>query len=152
MSGVDSLSCVVIGLLAAINSLQAMGDVTATTIGGMDREATDKELRGGILGFGLSNIIGAFFGGLPNVTFSQNVGIVTTTKVVNRCMPVGSDWRTAVLNSEHLVSVCLIFVHLTERLLGDLLVLCGQVVSVDDSVNHISHDGGSHHINDRVLF
>jgi len=77
-------SCVAIGLLFAINSLQAMGDVTATTIGGMDREATDKELRGGILGFGLSNIIGAFFGGLPNVTFSQNVGIVTTTKVVNR--------------------------------------------------------------------
>ena len=77
-------SCVAIGLLFAINSLQAMGDVTATTMGGMDREATDKELRGGILGFGLSNIIGAFFGGLPNVTFSQNVGIVTTTKVVNR--------------------------------------------------------------------
>ena len=43
-------------------------------------------------------------------------------------MPVGSDWRTAVLNSEHLVSVCLIFVHLTERLLGDLLVLCGPDV------------------------
>lgn len=116
------------------------------------RLATDKELRGGILGFGLSNIIGAFFGGLPNVAFSQNAGIVTATKIVNRCMPVGSDWRTAVLNSEHLVSVCLIFVHLTERLLGDLLVLCGPVVSVDDSVNHISHDGGSHHINDRVLF
>lgn len=77
-------SCVAIGLLFAINSLQAMGDVTATTMGGMNREATDKELRGGIMGFGLSNIVGAFFGGLPNVTFSQNVGIVTTTKVVNR--------------------------------------------------------------------
>ena len=55
MSGVDSLSCVAIGLLAAINSLQAMGDVTAA-MGGMDREATDKELRGGILGFGLREI------------------------------------------------------------------------------------------------
>ena len=86
------------------------------------------------------------------MAFSQNAEIVTATKIVNRCMPVGSDWRTAVLNSEHLVSVCLIFVHLTERLLGDLLVLGGPVVSVDDSVNHISHDGGSHHINDRVLF
>ena len=152
MSGVDSLSCVVIGLLAAINSLQAMGDVTATTMGGMDREATDKELRGGILGFGLSNIIGAFFGGLPNVAFSQNAGIVTATKIVNRCMPVGSDWRTAVLNSEHLVSVCLIFVHLTERLLGDLLVFGRPVVSVDDPVNHISHDSCSHHVDNRVLF
>lgn len=151
MSGVDSLSCVAIGLLAAINSLQAMGDVTAA-MGGMDWEATDKQLRGGILGFGSSNIIGAFFGGLPNVAFSQNAGIVTATKIVNRCMPVGSDWRTAVLNSEHLVSVCLIFVHLTERLLGDLLVFGRPVVSVDDPVNHISHDSCSHHVDNRVLF
>lgn len=77
-------SCVAIGLLFAINSLQAVGDVSATTIGGMDRDATSKEITGGILGFGISNIIGAFMGGLPNVTFSQNVGIVSTTKVVNR--------------------------------------------------------------------
>lgn len=73
-----------IGLLFAINSLQAVGDVSATTIGGMDRDATSQEITGSIIGFGISNIAGAFLGGLPNVTFSQNVGIVSTTKVVNR--------------------------------------------------------------------
>lgn len=67
-------SCVAIGLLFAINSLQAMGDVTATTMGGMDREATDKELRGGILGFGLSNIIGAFFWGTSQCDIQPECG------------------------------------------------------------------------------
>lgn len=36
--------------------------------------------------YGISNIAGALFGGLPTATFSQNVGIVTTTKVINRCV------------------------------------------------------------------
>lgn len=79
-------SCVAIGLLYAINSIQAIGDFTATTVGSMDREPTNKELRGGIMGYGLTNILGAFIGGLPTSTYAQNVGIVTTTKVVNRCV------------------------------------------------------------------
>ncbi|MFT4104585.1 MAG: nucleobase:cation symporter-2 family protein [Lacrimispora sp.] len=77
-------SCVAIGLLFAINSVQAIGDFTATTTGSIDREPTDPELRGGIVGYGISNILSAFLGGLPTATYSQNVGIVTTTKVVNR--------------------------------------------------------------------
>lgn len=79
-------SCVAIGLLYAINSIQAIGDFTATTVGSMDREPTNQELRGGIMGYGLTNILGAFLGGLPTSTYAQNVGIVTTTKVVNRCV------------------------------------------------------------------
>ena len=80
----DLSSCVAIGLLFAINSIQAIGDFTATTVGGMNREPTDKELQGGIVAYGVSNILTALFGGLPTATYSQNVGIVTTNKVVNR--------------------------------------------------------------------
>lgn len=79
-------SCVAIGLLFAINSVQAIGDFTATTVGGLGREPSDKKLQGGIVGYGVMNIIGAVFGGLPTATYSQNVGIVATTKVVNRCV------------------------------------------------------------------
>lgn len=79
-------SCVAIGILFAINSIQAIGDFTATTSGSIDREPTDKELQGGIMGYGVTNILGALLGGLPTATYSQNVGIVTTTKVVNRCV------------------------------------------------------------------
>ena len=80
----DVASCIAVGLLFAINSIQAIGDFTATTVGGLDREPTDNELQGGIIAYGFSNILAALFGGLPTATYSQNVGIVTTNKVVNR--------------------------------------------------------------------
>ena len=79
-------ACVAIGLLFAINSVQAIGDYSATTIGSMDRTPKDSELKNGIMAYGVTNIIGALFGGLPTATYSQNVGIVTTTKVINRCV------------------------------------------------------------------
>ncbi len=75
-------ACVAIGILFAINSIQAIGDFTATTTGGMDRMPTDEELNGGIVAYGFCNIFSALFGGLPTATFSQNVGIVSSTKVV----------------------------------------------------------------------
>lgn len=75
-------SCVAIGVLFAINSIQAIGDFSATTTGGLDRMPTDEELNGGIVAYGISNIFCAFFGGLPTATYSQNVGIVGATKVV----------------------------------------------------------------------
>lgn len=77
-------ACVAMGILFAINSIQAIGDYSATTIGAMDRTPTDKELQNGIFCYGIFNILGAFLGGLPTATYSQNVGIVTTTKVINR--------------------------------------------------------------------
>ena len=52
----------------------------------MDRVPEDRELQNGIMAYGVSNVIGALFGGLPTATYSQNVGIVTTTKVINRCV------------------------------------------------------------------
>ena len=80
----DASSCIAVGLLFALNSIQAIGDFTATTVGGLDRDPTDQELQGGIIAYGASNILAALFGGLPTATYSQNVGLVTTNKVVNR--------------------------------------------------------------------
>ena len=81
---IEPSACVALGLLFAINAIQAIGDLTATTVGGMDREPTTQELRGGIAAYGVSNILTALLGGLPTATYSQNVGIVATNKVVNR--------------------------------------------------------------------
>lgn len=80
----DFAACTALSILFAINAVQAIGDFTATTIGGLDRDPTDKELQGGIIAYGFSNLLAALFGGLPVATYSQNVGIVTTNKVVNR--------------------------------------------------------------------
>lgn len=71
-------------ILFIVNSIQAIGDLTSTTVGGMDRNPTDEELQGGILGYGVINILGSLVGCLPSATFSQNVGIVSTNKVVAR--------------------------------------------------------------------
>ena len=75
-------ACVALGLLFAINAIQAIGDFSATTTNGLDRMPSDEELNGGIVAYGLTNILCAFFGGLPTATYSQNVGIVGSTKVV----------------------------------------------------------------------
>lgn len=79
-------SCIALAILFAINAIQAIGDFSATTTGGMDRLPTNKELKGAITGYGIANIVSALFGCLPTATYSQNVGIVATTKVINRCV------------------------------------------------------------------
>lgn len=80
----DPSACIAIALLFAVNSVQAIGDFSATTSGGMGRMPSDKELKCGITAYGLTNILSSVFGCLPTATYSQNVGIVATTKVINR--------------------------------------------------------------------
>lgn len=80
----DIPAIIAISILFTINSVQAIGDFSATTSGAMDRQPTTDELHGAIVGLGVTNMIGAFFSFLPTASFSQNVGIVTTTKVINR--------------------------------------------------------------------
>lgn len=67
-----------------VDAVQAIGQFTATTVGAMDRDATDEELSGGIMGSGFTNFIGSLFGSIPVATFGQNVGLVTVTKVINK--------------------------------------------------------------------
>ena len=75
-----------LAIVYVVNSVQTIGDLTSTTMGGMNRVPTDKELSGGIIGQGIMSILGVFFGGLPVASFSQNVGIVTVNKVINRAV------------------------------------------------------------------
>ena len=67
-----------------VDAVQAIGQFTATSVGAMDRDATDEELSGGIMGSGFTNFIGSLFGSIPVATFVQNVGLVTVTKVINK--------------------------------------------------------------------
>ena len=79
-------ACVSLGIVYVVNAVQTIGDLSSTTMGGMDRMPTNRELSGGIVGQGVMSILGAFFGGLPAATYSQNVGIVTVNKVINRAV------------------------------------------------------------------
>lgn len=69
-------------LMYVVQAVQTIGDVSSTTIGGFGRECTDQELGGAIKGQGLCGMIGACIGGLPTDPYSQNVGLICTTKVV----------------------------------------------------------------------
>ena len=71
-------------IMFIVTAVETVGDISGVVEGGMDREATDKELSGGVICDGLGSSIAALFGVLPNTSFSQNVGLVTMTKVVNR--------------------------------------------------------------------
>lgn len=80
----DLSAVVSIGIIFIVTAIEAIGDMTSTTVGGMDRVPSDEELKGGIVGYGIANIFGALLNCMPTATFSQNAGIVSTNKVVNR--------------------------------------------------------------------
>ena len=67
-----------------VTAVETVGDISGVIEGGMGREATAKELSGGVMCDGIGSTLAALFGVLPNTSFSQNVGLVTMTKVVNR--------------------------------------------------------------------
>lgn len=71
-------------IMFIVTAVETVGDISGVMEGGMAREATDKELSGGVVCDGLGSSFAALFGVLPNTSFSQNVGLVTMTKVVNR--------------------------------------------------------------------
>lgn len=80
----DMRAIVPVLIMFIVTAVETVGDISGVTEGGMGREATDKELSGGIMCDGLGSSFAAVFGVLPNTSFSQNVGLVTMTKIVNR--------------------------------------------------------------------
>lgn len=71
-------------IMFVVTAVETVGDISGVMEGGMDREATDTELSGGVICDGIGSSFAALLGVLPNTSFSQNVGLVTMTKIVNR--------------------------------------------------------------------
>lgn len=71
-------------IMFVVTAVETIGDTSAITMGGLNREPSDKELSGAVLADGLGSSFAALFGVLPNTSFSQNVGLICMTKVVNR--------------------------------------------------------------------
>ena len=79
----DARAIIPICIMFIVTAVETVGDISGITMGGLDREATDKELSGGVIADGSGSTLAAIFGVLPNTSFSQNVGLVSMTKVVN---------------------------------------------------------------------
>lgn len=80
---IDLRAIIPIVIMFIVTAVETVGDTSAITEGGLAREATDKELSGSVICDGLGSSIAAFFGVLPNTSFSQNVGLIAMTKIVN---------------------------------------------------------------------
>ena len=90
-------------LMAIVSAIETVGDVSGITKGGANREATDREIEGATFADGLGTAVAGAFGGLPNTSFSQNVGLIAMTGVMSR----------------HVVTIGAVF-----------LILCGLVPKV----------------------
>lgn len=84
--GIEFSGAAILGfcLMAFVSAVETVGDVSGITKGGAGREATDKEIQGATFADGLGTALAGFFGGLPNTSFSQNVGLVAMTGVMSR--------------------------------------------------------------------
>ena len=71
-------------IMFIVTAIETVGDTAGVTEGGLGREPSDKELSGSVICDGFGSFVSAWFGSLPNTSFSQNVGLVNMTKMVNR--------------------------------------------------------------------
>lgn len=67
-----------------VSATETIGDTSALASSGLNREVSKKELTGSIAADGFVSALSGLFGCLPITSFSQNVGLVSMTKVVNR--------------------------------------------------------------------
>lgn len=84
--GFELSAAAIIGMcfMAIISAIETVGDVSGIAKGGANREATDREISGATYADGLGSAIAGIFGGLPNTSFSQNVGLISMTGVMSR--------------------------------------------------------------------
>lgn len=103
---------IVLGMcfMAIVSAIETVGDVSGITKGGAGREATDKEISGATFADGAGTAVAGIFGGLPNTSFSQNVGLVAMTGVMSR----------------HVVTIGAIF-----------LIICGFIPKIGAVINTV---------------
>ena len=75
---------IAVTLVSIVSAIETVGDASATAKAGANRDATDAEIAGATYADGLGTAVAGVFGGLPNTSFSQNVGIVGMTGIMSR--------------------------------------------------------------------
>ena len=117
-----------IGIMFIVTAVETVGDTAGCVEGGMGREATDKELSGSVICDGIGSSFAALFGVLPNTSFSQNVGLVTMTKVVNRfALSIGAIFLVLCGLSPKLAAVVSI---MPQSVLGGAAVLMFSSIAI----------------------
>ena len=116
-----------VGLLYLVSSVEVMGNTTALAKVGFDREPTDREMSGAITADGLVSSVAGVFGCLPITSFSQNVGLVAMTRVVNR--RVIACGGAILILAAFVPAVAAVFNSLPEAVLGGCTIMMfGNIV------------------------
>lgn len=71
-------------LIFLVSATETIGDTSALAASALKREVTDKEITGSLACDGFISSLSALFGCMPITSFSQNVGLIAMTKVINR--------------------------------------------------------------------
>ncbi|MDD3362234.1 MAG: nucleobase:cation symporter-2 family protein [Hespellia sp.] len=75
---------ITIGIVFLVSAAETIGDTTAVCTGGLGRDITEREIQGSLACDGFGSAFSGLFGCNPITSFSQNVGLIAMTKVVNR--------------------------------------------------------------------
>lgn len=75
---------IAVTLIFLVSATETIGDTSAMTVTGLGRDVTDREISGSLACDGYMSAISSLFGCMPITSFSQNVGLIAMTKVVNR--------------------------------------------------------------------
>ena len=82
---VFNMSAIVsVAMIFLVSATETIGDTSAVTSTVLGREATDSEISGSLTCDGIVSSLSAMFGCMPITSFSQNVGLLAMTKVINR--------------------------------------------------------------------
>ena len=71
-------------IIFMVSAAETIGDTTVMVSGGLGREIETREISGSLACDGYASSLSALFGCPPVTSFSQNVGLINMTKVVNR--------------------------------------------------------------------
>lgn len=73
-----------VAMIFLVSATETIGDTSAMTSTVLGREATDREISGSLACDGMVSSLSACFGCMPITSFSQNVGLLAMTRVINR--------------------------------------------------------------------
>lgn len=119
---------IAMAIMFVATAVETVGDISGITNGGLDREPTNDELSGGVIADGVGSLLAVLFGVLPNTSFSQNVGLVTVTKVVNRfCIMTGAVF---LLLCGFIPKLSAIFSAMPQSVLGGAAVIMFAMILV----------------------
>lgn len=117
-----------VAIIFMVSAAETIGDTTAMISGGLDREIKAEEISGSLACDGFASAISALFGCPPVTSFSQNVGLINMTKVVNR-FTIGTGAGCMIL-AGLLPPVGNFFASLPESVLGGCTIMMFGTIMV----------------------